>query len=192
MPIIHNSNFSVTEAWRHFTKRFSPTTPVRGLQLMISVVSPRKITMGNKVREMIERWETKVFAFEQDFNEKLFDKVKAGVLLNMMPGDLQNSFIQQADKLENFKMTKERGGEHHGGKERAPPRTPWTPTTSIVRVMTTLFRMTERRKTLTLFTGIRCATVVVARATMPEIAQRLIPERSSVEFTKRPRMVQCD
>ena len=34
--------------------------------------------------------------------------MKAGVLLNRMPGDLQNSLIQQADKLENFKMTKER------------------------------------------------------------------------------------
>ena len=109
MQIIHNSNFSGTEeAWRHFTKRYSPTTPVRGLQLTISVVSPRKITKGNKVREMIERWETKVLALERDFNEKLSDKMKAGVLLNMMPGDLENSFIQQADKPENFKMTKER------------------------------------------------------------------------------------
>ena len=34
--------------------------------------------------------------------------MKAGVLLNMMPADLQSSLIQQADKLENFKMTQER------------------------------------------------------------------------------------
>ena len=107
MQIMHNSNFSGTESWRRLTKRSSPTTQV-WLQLMMSVVSPQKITKGNEVLEMIERWETKVLALERDFNEKLSDKTKAGVLLNMMPGDLQNSLIQQADKLENFKMTKER------------------------------------------------------------------------------------
>ena len=108
MQIMHNSNFSGTEAWRRLTKRYSPTTPVRGLQLMMSVVSPQKITKGNKVLEMIERWETKILALERDFNERLSERMKAGVLLNMMPGDLQNSLIQQADKLENFKMAKEK------------------------------------------------------------------------------------
>ena len=57
---------------------------------------------------MIERCETKILALERDFNETLSERMKAGVLLNMMPGDLQNSLIQQADKLENFKMTKEK------------------------------------------------------------------------------------
>ena len=75
---------------------------------MMFVVSPQKITKGNKVLEMVERWEAKVLALERDFNEKLSDKMKTGVLLNVVPGDLQNSLIQQADKLENFKMTKER------------------------------------------------------------------------------------
>ena len=62
--IMHNSNFSGTEARRRLTKRCSPTTPVRGLQLMMSVVSPQKITKG-KVLEMIERWETKVLALDE-------------------------------------------------------------------------------------------------------------------------------
>ena len=39
----------------------------------------------------------------------------------------------------------------------------------------TLIRMTETRKTLALFTGIRCASVVVGRAIVPGIAARLIP-----------------
>ena len=69
---------------------------------------PQKITKGNKVLEMIGTWETKLLAFERDFDEKLSGRMKAGVLLNMMPGDLQNSPIQQADKLEHFKMTKEK------------------------------------------------------------------------------------
>ena len=108
MQIMHNSNFSGCEAWRRLTKRYSPTTPVRGLQLMMSVVSPQKIKKGNKVLEMIERWEAKLLILERDFNEKLSDRMKAGVLLNMMPEDLQNSLTQQADKLEDFKVTKER------------------------------------------------------------------------------------
>ena len=121
--IMHNSNFSGTEAWRRLTTRYSPTTPARGLAAyMMSVVSPQQITKGNKVLEMIERWETKILARERDFNERLSERMKAGVLLNMMPGDLQNLLFQQADKLENFKMAEGEGREHHGGKERAPPR----------------------------------------------------------------------
>ena len=54
---------------------------------MMFVVSPQKITKGNKVLEMIERW---------------------GVLPNMMPGGFKNSLIQQADKLDNFKTRSER------------------------------------------------------------------------------------
>ena len=73
---------------------------------MMFAVSPQKITKGNKVLETIERWETKVLALERDVNEKLSEKMNAGVPLNMMPGDLQKSLIQQARKLEkNFKMT---------------------------------------------------------------------------------------
>ena len=140
---------------------------------MMSVVSPQKITKGNKVLEMIERWETKILALERDFNEKLSERMKAGVLLNMMPGDLQNSLIQRADKLENFKMAKEK----------------------VVSIMDAPDQMTEKRKTLALFTEIRCATVVVARATSPEIAVRLIPEarakarKARVALNNRPRGV---
>ena len=182
MQIMHNSNFSGTEAWRRLTKRYSPTTPVRGLQLMMSVVSPQKITKGNKVLEMIERWETKILALERDFNERFSERMKAGVLLNMMSGDLQNSLIQQADELENFKMAKEKVVSIMESKNAL--QTPWTPTTSTMRVVTTLIRMTERRKILAQFTEIRCATVVVARATSPGIAARLIPEARARERAK--------
>ena len=63
MHIMHNSNFSGNEAWRRLTKRYSPTIPVRGLPLMMSEVSPQKITKGSKVLEIIEIWESKVHAF---------------------------------------------------------------------------------------------------------------------------------
>ena len=69
---------------------------------MMFVVSPQKITKGNKVLEMIERWHTKVLALERYCNEKLSDKMNTGVLPNMMPRDFQNSLIQQADKLESI------------------------------------------------------------------------------------------
>ena len=108
MQITHSSNFSGTEARRRLAKRRSPATPARGLQLMMSVVSPQKITKGNMVLEMIEKWETIILALERDFNEQLSERMKASDLLNMMPVDIQNSLIRQADKLEHSKMTKER------------------------------------------------------------------------------------
>ena len=46
--------FLEVKAWLRLGKRYSPTTPVRGLQLMMSV-SPQKISKGNTVPEMIDR-----------------------------------------------------------------------------------------------------------------------------------------
>ena len=57
---------------------------------------------------MIERWETKILGLERDFNEELSERMKAGVPLNMVPGDIQTSLIQHSDKLENSKITEER------------------------------------------------------------------------------------
>ena len=51
-------------------------------------------------------------SLEHAFNEKLSDRMKTGVsyLLNVvwLPRDFQNFSIQKADKLDNFKITKQR------------------------------------------------------------------------------------
>ena len=61
-----------------------------------------------EVLEMIERWDTKHRGLERDFNEELSDRMKAELLVTMMPAGFQNSLIQQPDEPEKFMWTKER------------------------------------------------------------------------------------
>ena len=57
---------------------------------------------------MIERWEAKLRGLERDVNEKLSDRMKAGVLVTMMPAGFKNSLIQEGDKPEDVMWTKEK------------------------------------------------------------------------------------
>ena len=56
----------------------------------------------------IDRWEAKVLALSRDFNDLLSEKMRAAILISMMPPDLQHALIQQADKIEGYKSTRDR------------------------------------------------------------------------------------
>ena len=42
LQMLHTSGFSGFEAWRKLSKRYSPTTPMRGMQLMMAAINPRQ------------------------------------------------------------------------------------------------------------------------------------------------------
>ena len=102
----------------------------------MSIMSPQKLTKDNKVVELVGGCETKILALERDFKEILSDKMKAGGLFKMMPGDLQISLIQQTDKLENFNNVWGEGHEHHAlhpeGEEE--DKKLWNPCASTYRL----------------------------------------------------------
>ena len=106
--MLHTSGFSGAEAWRKLSKRYSPTTPMRGMQLMMAAVNPGKAKKLGEVSGHIDKWETKILALSRDFGEKISDKMKAAILVSMLPTDLQHTLVQQADKLSDYKSTKER------------------------------------------------------------------------------------
>ena len=108
LQMLHTSNFSGLEAWRKLSKRYSPTTPMRGMQLMMATINPGKAKKLEEVATHIDKWEAKVLALSRDFNEKLSDKMRSAILISMLPSDLQHALIQQADKFTDFKSTKDR------------------------------------------------------------------------------------
>ena len=108
LQMLHTSGFSGLEAWRKLSKRYSPTTPMRGMQLMMAAINPGKAKKLEEVAAHIDKWEAKVLALSRDFSEKLSDKMKAAILISMLPSDLQHALIQQADKFVDFKSTKDR------------------------------------------------------------------------------------
>lgn len=105
---LHNCNFNGAEAWRKLTKRYSPSTPLRAMQLMLQVVTPEKAKHVKDVPNLVERWETRVLALQRDFREKVSSRMKAAILLSMLPNDIRDALIQQADKYEDYVPTKEK------------------------------------------------------------------------------------
>jgi len=108
LQLLHNCDFNGAEAWRRLSKRYSPSTPLRAMQLMIQVVNPGKSKNLKDIQSHIDRWEARVLALERDFKEKVGSKMKAAILISMLPVDLQNALIQQADKYEEYGPTKEK------------------------------------------------------------------------------------
>ena len=102
--MLHTSGYNGLEAWRKLCKRYSPTTPMRGMQLMMAA----KAKELEEVATHIERWEAKVLALSRDFNELLSEKMRAIILISMLPVDVQHAQIQQADKIEDYKSTRDR------------------------------------------------------------------------------------
>ena len=67
LQMLHNCNFNRAESWRRLTKRYSPSTPLRAMQLMLQVIAPEKCKDMKQVQNNIERWEAKVLVLQRDF-----------------------------------------------------------------------------------------------------------------------------
>jgi len=108
LQLLHNCGYNGAETWRRLSKRYSPSTPLRAMQLMLQAVNPGKCRSLKEVPSQLDRWESKVLALERDFKEKMSSKMKSAILISMLPSDLQNALIQQAEKYEEYVPTKEK------------------------------------------------------------------------------------
>jgi len=108
LQLLHNCGYNGAEAWRTLSKRYSPSTPLRAMQLMLQAVNPGKCRSLKEVPSQLDRWESKVLALERDFKERMSSKMKSAILISMLPSDLQNALIQQAEKYEEYVPTKEK------------------------------------------------------------------------------------
>ena len=96
------------EVWRRLSKRFNPMTPMRGLQIMLKVMLPPKITKQQDVHTQVNKWEGQINMLERDYKETVSDMMKIGLLIHMMPDELQDSILQHADRLREYRLVKEK------------------------------------------------------------------------------------
>ena len=108
LQILRTSDGSGSEAWRRLCARFSPTTPMRGMNLMMAVVSPPKAKSAREIARAIDVWEAKVLMLQRDFKETLSSKMKAALLVSMLPDDIQQSVIQNAEKYELYEQARDK------------------------------------------------------------------------------------
>ena len=69
LQLLHNCNFSGAEAWRRLTRRYSPSTPLRAMNLMLQIINPGQAKTPKEIQSKIDRWESQVLAMERDFKE---------------------------------------------------------------------------------------------------------------------------
>ena len=86
--------FSGAEARRRLPKRYSATTLMRGMHLV-------------EVATHIDGCEAQVLALSRVFIEKFSEKIRAAIFVSM-PRNLQHVLIQQADKFEEYKSSRDR------------------------------------------------------------------------------------
>ena len=96
------------EVWRLLAKRFSSKTPMRGIEIMRKIVLPGKIKGNEDIQTKIHQWENNVSALYRDHKEKVSDIMKIGIMINMMPEDLQEHVLQRTDHIREYKAVTEK------------------------------------------------------------------------------------
>ena len=72
---------------------------------------PPKIGKQQNVHGVVNKWEGLVHVLERDHKENISDMMKIGILIrmiHMMPEELQDSILQHADKIKEYKLVKEK------------------------------------------------------------------------------------
>ena len=122
LQTLYNCNFNGLEAWRRLSKRYSPTTPLRAMQLMLQISRPEKTKDLEHVQTHIDRWESKILALGRDSDEQLFERMKAAVLVSTLPSELRDAILQNPDKFVTKKrvitMRRGRRGGTAGARKR--------------------------------------------------------------------------
>ena len=75
---------------------------------MLQVLSLEKVKQLKEAPIRIESWETRIMVLERDFKETISTRKKAAILLSMVPADVREALIQQAEKCDNYTAAMER------------------------------------------------------------------------------------
>ena len=73
---------------------------------MVKTMVPGKLKKNEDFNVAISRWEARVNTLARDYNEKISEMMKIGILISMVPDDLQEMLLQQADNLKDYRAAK--------------------------------------------------------------------------------------
>jgi len=74
--------------------RFNPKTPARALQFLHTVVNPTPIKDVRLIPQGIESWESRRAVMENEFGERLSDRMAAAIVTAMLPLEFQDRIYQ--------------------------------------------------------------------------------------------------
>ena len=75
---------------------------------MLRVMSSGRIHKGQDVQIFLNKWEGEVNAMVRDYREVVIDPMKIGILIRMMPEELQDVILQHADSFRNTSLSRKR------------------------------------------------------------------------------------
>ena len=133
------------EVWRRLSRRYNPMTTMRGMQVMLKVMLPPKIGKNHDVHAQVNRCESLINILERDYQEKVSDMMKVGLLIHMMPDDLQDTILQHADRLREYRLVKEKAVNLVDARARLRDPNATSGTTDITRRTSTAKRRMRRR-----------------------------------------------
>ena len=84
--------------------RTDPMTQMRGMQIMLKVMLLPKIGKNRYVHTQVNKWESLINILEEEVSHMM----KVGLLLHMMPDDLQDTTLQHADRFREYRLVKEK------------------------------------------------------------------------------------
>lgn len=79
---------------------------------MLQIVNPGQAQCIKDLPNNVDKWETRVLAPERDFKEQVGSRMEAAILTSMLPSDLRDALIQQAEKYEEYAPTKKESTGH--------------------------------------------------------------------------------
>ena len=77
LQLLHNCDYNGAGAWRRLSRKYSPSTPLRAMQLMLQIASPGKAKSVKETPNIIDKWESRVLALERDLKETIDSRMKA-------------------------------------------------------------------------------------------------------------------
>ena len=95
------------EAWRKICKRFGSKTKGKRVLLTRRCVSPPKVKKLAEAPGMIEKWEADVRRLQVEYQERLTDGLKSGILLEMVPPQVTEFMTQRMGEDDSYEDAKE-------------------------------------------------------------------------------------
>ena len=107
LQMLYDCNFNGLEAWQRLSKRYSPTTPLRAMQLMLQIISPEKTKDLKHVQSHIDRWGVQDLGARERLRREIV-REDEGSDPHFDPAELRDAILQNPHKFEKYEPTKER------------------------------------------------------------------------------------
>ena len=85
LQMLHNCDYNGAKAWRRLSRWYSPSTPLRAMQLMLQGAKPGRPTNLKDVPNILDNWESRVLMLEKDLKEVMSSRMKAAILMSIFP-----------------------------------------------------------------------------------------------------------